>query len=41
MITNKTFSKHIPPALLAKVRMVWRSIPSQLSKENKNLFMVH
>lgn len=32
---EQDFSKHIPPALLAKVRMVWRSIPSQLSKENK------
>ena len=29
---EQDFSKHIPPALLAKVRMVWRSIPSQLSK---------
>ena len=29
------FSKHIPPELLAKVRMVWNSIPSQLAKENK------
>lgn len=32
---EQDFAKHIPPALLAKVRMVWRSIPSQLSKENK------
>ncbi len=29
------FSKHIPPELIAKVRMVWNSIPSQLAKENK------
>ncbi len=29
------FIKHIPPSLLAKVRMVWKSIPSQLAKENK------
>ena len=29
------FSKHIPPELLTKVRMVWNSIPSQLAKENK------
>ncbi len=29
------FSKHIPPELLAKVRMVWNSIPAELAKENK------
>ena len=29
------FSKHIPPELLAKVRLVWNSIPAQLAKENK------
>lgn len=29
------FSKHIPAALLPKVRMVWNSIPSQLARENK------
>jgi predicted AAA+ superfamily ATPase len=29
------FSKHIPSSLLPRVRMVWRSIPSQLAKENK------
>ncbi|MDD6716008.1 MAG: ATP-binding protein [Firmicutes bacterium] len=29
------FSKHIPAALLPRVRMVWNSIPSQLARENK------
>lgn len=29
------FSKHSSPDLAEKVRMVWRSIPSQLFKENK------
>ena len=32
---NQDFSKHIPAGQLAKVRMVWNSIPSQLAKENK------
>ena len=32
---EQDFSKHIPSALLSKVRMVWQSIPSQLAKENK------
>ena len=29
------FSKHAPSGLLAKIRYVWQSIPSQLAKENK------
>lgn len=29
------FSKHIPSALLAKVRLIFNHIPSQLAKENK------
>jgi hypothetical protein len=29
------FSKHIAPLNIPKVNMIWRSIPSQLSKENK------
>ena len=29
------FSKHIPAAMLPKVRMVWHSVPSQLARENK------
>lgn len=29
------FAKHIPSNLLSKVNMVWKSIPSQLAKENK------
>lgn len=32
---EQDFSKHIPSSLLAKVRLVWTSIPSQLAKENK------
>lgn len=29
------FSKHVPTPMLAKVKLVWNSIPSQLAKENK------
>lgn len=29
------FSKHAPSTLIAKIRYVWQSIPSQLAKENK------
>lgn len=29
------FSKHAPSGLIAKIRYVWQSIPSQLAKENK------
>ena len=29
------FSKHAPSNLIAKIRSVWQSIPSQLAKENK------
>lgn len=29
------FSKHAPNGIVPKIRMIWNSIPSQLSKENK------
>jgi predicted AAA+ superfamily ATPase len=29
------FSKHAPNSIVPKIRMLWNSIPSQLSKENK------
>lgn len=29
------FSKHAPHAILPRIKMVWQSIPAQLSKENK------
>lgn len=32
---EQDFSRHAPNELLPKIRMVWNSIPSQLSKENK------
>ncbi len=32
------FSKHIPSSELGRVRMLWHSIPVQLSKENKKFF---
>ncbi|MGN1276812.1 MAG: ATP-binding protein [Floccifex sp.] len=32
---RQDFSKHIPKNMLAKVNLVWDSIPAQLSKENK------
>ncbi|KKP40227.1 MAG: hypothetical protein UR30_C0005G0008 [Candidatus Peregrinibacteria bacterium GW2011_GWC2_33_13] len=35
MSYEQDFSKHIPHATVPKLRMLWNSIPSQLSKENK------
>ncbi len=32
---TKDFSKHVPTGDLAKLRVLWQSIPSQLAKENK------
>ncbi|MCD8014260.1 MAG: ATP-binding protein [Lachnospiraceae bacterium] len=32
------FSKHTPAGELARLRMVWNSIPGQLAKENKKFF---
>lgn len=32
---KRDFSKHVPKEILPKVNIVWNSIPSQLSKENK------
>lgn len=32
---EQDFSKHVPPALVPKLRMLWNSIPAQLSKENR------
>ena len=32
---DEDFAKHADGALLAKIRLLWRSIPSQLAKENK------
>ncbi len=29
------FSKHAPPQIIPKIRMIWKSLPSQLSRENK------
>lgn len=29
------FSKHAPPEIAPRIRMVWQSMPSQLAKENK------
>jgi predicted AAA+ superfamily ATPase len=29
------FSKHAPPEIVPRIKMLWQSIPSQLSKENK------
>lgn len=35
MSYEQDFSKHVPHATVPKLRMLWKSIPSQLSKENK------
>jgi len=32
---EQDFSKHAPPNIIPRIRMVWNSIPSQLAKENK------
>ncbi len=32
---EQDFSKHAPPDLVPRIRMLWESIPGQLSKENK------
>ena len=32
---DRDFSKHVPIRILERVRLVWSSIPSQLSRENK------
>lgn len=32
---DEDFAKHAKPRLLAKIRLVWDAIPSQLAKENK------
>ncbi len=29
------FSKHAPPAIVPRIRMLWNSIPSQLARENR------
>ena len=33
---EQDFSKHAPANVVARIRMVWQSIPSQLAKENRN-----
>lgn len=35
MAYEQDFSKHAPNEVIPKIRMLWNSIPSQLSKENK------
>jgi predicted AAA+ superfamily ATPase len=32
---EQDFSKHAPPVLVPKLRMIWNSIPQQLSRENR------
>lgn len=32
---SEDFSKHAPKEMVARIRQVWQSLPSQLSKENK------
>ena len=33
---EQDFSKHAPANVVARIRMVWQSIPSQLARENRN-----
>lgn len=35
---DRDFSKHAPVTEVPRIRMVWKSIPSQLAKENKKFF---
>ena len=35
------FGKHVNPAELPRIRMVWQSLPVQLAKENKKFFFGH
>lgn len=35
---ERDFGKHAKDNELIKIRMLWNSIPSQLSKENKKIF---
>lgn len=32
---DQDFSKHVPPVLVPKIRMLWNSIPGQLGRENR------
>ena len=32
---EQDFSKHAPPGIVPRIRMLWNSIPSQLAKENR------
>lgn len=32
------FSKHVPPGIVPRTRMIWNSIPGQLAKENRKFF---
>lgn len=36
---EQDFSKHAPNGIVPKIRMLWNSIPSQLSKENKKFIV--
>lgn len=38
---EQDFSKHTPDTELARLRMVWNSVPLQLAKENKKFFFGH
>lgn len=38
---DKDFSKHTPADLTEKIRAVWKSIPTQLAKENKKFIFGH
>lgn len=35
---DRDFSKHAPKEQVPRIRMVWKSVPSQLFKENKKFF---
>ncbi|MDR1953149.1 MAG: AAA family ATPase [Clostridiales Family XIII bacterium] len=35
LMYDQDFSKHAPPSLVPRIRMLWDSIPAQLAKDNK------
>ena len=38
---EQDFSKHAPPDIVPRIRMVWNSVPSQLAKENRKFMYSH
>lgn len=39
MAYEQDFSKHAPNDVIPRIRMLWNSIPSQLTKKNKKFIL--